>query len=343
MIIILLAVTLTAVLLSAFCSLMEAALLAVPLAHVKHLSDKNIKSGKILMGFKADMGAPISAILILNTISNTIGAAVAGAIVAREYDETAVVIYSLIFTGLILFFSEIIPKHLGATHPKTISSYIAKPLLFLTKLLAPLICVTSLVSKKFSSSSEPSVSEDEVLSMAQLGNEEGVIDNLEGSVIRNIIGLDRLLVKNILTPRVVVFRIEATTKVKEIKSDIPSWNNTRVPLFNDGDNDSISGYVIQRDIYRAIVSDEGEKTLAELSRPLTIVSEFMRADKLLLQMFEMGETICSVIDEHGAFTGIVTVEDIIEEIVGREIVDEYDLVSDLRTYARVLNQKSKKK
>jgi CBS domain containing-hemolysin-like protein len=322
---------------------MEAALFAVPIAHVKHLADSGSRSGRILMGFKEELGRPIAAILILNTISNTIGASVAGAIVASQYDQRAVIIYSLLFTTLILCFSEIIPKHLGATHSKTVSPYIARPLLLLIKLFAPCIAVTNLLSSAFGfSEGEASVSEDEVLSLTKLGREEGVIDHLEGSVIRNIIGLDRLLVKNILTPRVVVFRIAEDTKAGELSSELSTWNHTRVPLYEPGSSDKISSYIIQRDIFRSLVGGDEEKRLSELSRPITTVSEFMRVDKLLLQMFELRETICSVVDEHGDFAGIVTLEDIIEEIVGREIVDEYDLVSDLRSYARILNEKSKK-
>jgi CBS domain containing-hemolysin-like protein len=175
--------------------------------------------------------------------------------------------------------------------------------------------------------------------MAKLGHEEGVLDHLEGSVIRNVVGLDRRLVKDVLTPRVVVFRLGENTVLSDIREEMMDWSHTRVPLFPEDNQDNITCYVIQRDLFRNLIKGETDARLKDLARPLTTVTEFMRTDKLLLQMFETRESMCSVVDEHGAFAGIVTLEDIMEEIVGREIVDEYDLVSDLRSYAQILHRK----
>ncbi|MCB0324355.1 MAG: HlyC/CorC family transporter [Bdellovibrionales bacterium] len=331
-----------ALLISFMCSLMEAALLTVSLPYIKHLADRGSRSGKVLLQFKSHIGRPIAAILILNTVSHTVGASVAGALVA-DYGDHAVVVFSLVFTVLVLYLSEIVPKQLGTSYARQTAEFIALPLLVLTRVLHPIIWATEVVSKRLSGSDEePSVSEHEVLSMAKLGREEGVLDHLEGSVIRNVVGLDRLLVKDVLTPRIVVFRLEETTALREIREEIMEWSYTRVPIFPSSNPDSITRYVIQRDLFRALVKGETEIQLKDLSRPLSTVSEFMRADKLLLQMFESRESICSVVDEHGAFAGIVTLEDIIEEIVGREIVDEYDLVSDLRSYAQILYHKKRR-
>ena len=323
---------------------MEAALFAVPMPHVRHMSDQGSRQGAILLKFKEEIGRPISAILILNTISNTLGAALAGALVGRMYGQEAVVLFSIVFTLLILFFSEIIPKQIGAVYARQVSPYIAYPLLFLIRAFLPLVKLTEGVSQyvQRKGTSQPSMSTSEVISMADLGREEGVLDHLEGSVIKNIVGLDRLLVKDVLTPRVVVFRMLAPTKLEEIRESIMEWNHTRVPIYSEDAPDSVTRYVIQRDIFRALLIGQDDKTLEQLSRPLTTVSEFMRADKLLLQMFEQRESMSSVVDEHGGFAGIVTLEDIIEEIVGREIVDEYDLVSDLRSYAQILHNKTRK-
>ncbi len=324
---------------SALCSLMEASLYSVPLPHVKYLADKGSKQGKILLDFKNEMGPAISAILILNTIAHTIGAAMAGALVA-PYGEHAVLGFSVVFTILILYLSEIVPKQIGTYYARETAEFIAYPLYALTVALGPLIVLTEFVARYFGTSSEtPSMSEQEVLSMAEIGREEGVLDHLEGSVIRNVVGLDRRLVKDLLTPRVVVFRLEESIILDDIREEIMGWNHTRVPLFPEKNPDSISRYVIQRDLFRNLISGKEQTALIDMSRPLRTVTEFMRTDKLLLQMFETRESICSVVDEHGAFAGIVTLEDIMEEIVGREIVDEYDIVSDLRSYAQILHRK----
>ena len=329
---------------SGLCSLMEASLFAVPLPHTKFLADSGSKRGKLLMSFKEDMSQPISAILILNTVAHTIGAAVAGALAAELYGERGVLIFSVIFTLIILYLSEIVPKQIGSMYSKQVSELVAFPLLVLIKLLYPLVKVTECFSRLLGSTDHlPSVSHEEVLSLAEIGREEGVIDHLEGSVIKNVVGLDRSLVKDILTPRVVVFRLEKDRRVSDLTDEIVNWNHTRVPIYAEDTPDQLNRYVIQRDLFRAIISGEGDRTLEELSRPLTTVPEFMRADKLLLQMFEQRESICSVVDEHGGFAGLVTLEDIIEEIVGREILDEYDLVGDLRSYARILYQSRKRR
>jgi len=123
---------------------------------------------------------------------------------------------------------------------------------------------------------------------------------------------------------------------------LPTWNHSRVPLFKKREPDFLTGYVIQRDIYRELLAGNEGGKLVDLSRPLQAVPELMRVDKLLLKMFEEREHICAVVDEHGSLAGIITLEDIIEEVVGREIVDEYDAVSDLRTFAKILRTRKAK-
>lgn len=323
---------------------MEASLFAVPLAYAKNLADNDSRLGKLLLRFKQNLGRPISAILILNTISHTIGAAVAGAMVDKLYGEKTLVLFSVVFTLAMLYLSEIIPKQIGAVFARRVSLLIVTPLNWLIFILSPLIWVTDGVHRLFKSKDmQPSVSEQEFLSLAEIGTSEGVLDNLEGSVIKNIIGFDRLLVKDVLTPRVVVFRLSEDAKLSDIKEDIFSWSHTRVPLHVEGDEDLITGYVLQRDLYRAMLQGEDLETpLKKFIRGVTTVNELMRADKVMLEMFEKREAICSVVDEHGSFAGLVTLEDFVEDLVGKEIVDEYDLVSDLRAYARALYSRKRR-
>ncbi len=331
--------------LSFFCSIMEAALLTVPYAHVKHVADQGSRAGKKLLEFKEDIRSPIAAILLLNTVSHTIGSAVGGALVAEMFHtDSAVLAFSVIFTLALLYLAEIPPKELGVVYCRTLSVWMTYPLAFFIKLFWPLIKLSEALARFVAGDDEePSVSLAEVLSVAAIGSEEGVLDRLEGSVIKNIIGLDRKLVKDILTPRVVVFRLEENTLVADVEEDILTWNHTRIPLYPEDEPDRIERYVLQRDVFRALVRKQNEMPLKDLARPLTTISSLMRADQLLLQMFEKREHICAVVDEHGGFAGIVTLEDVIEEIVGREIVDESDLVSDLRSYARSMYARKTKK
>jgi len=332
------------IIISAFCSLMEAALYAVPYPYTKHLAESGSKRGKILMSLKNDVQKPIAAILILNTLANTGGAAIAGWAVAATFGETSLVIFSILFTLTVLYASEIIPKVLGVAYCKQISFFMARPLNFLIKILSPLIRASTIISGFIKSSEIQSrISQEEFLSMAALGTEEGALDHLEGSVIKNVIGLDELLVRDVLTPRVVVFRLEENTLLKDVKNSMLDWNHSRVPLYEEEDEDHLKSYVNQRDIYRELVKGNENIPLKDIARELETVPELMRVDKLLLQMFEQKEQICAVVDEHGGLAGIITMEDIIEEVVGREIVDEYDTVSDLRTFAKVVRFAKKRK
>ncbi|MCB0318324.1 MAG: HlyC/CorC family transporter [Bdellovibrionales bacterium] len=335
------------VFISAFCSLMEAALYAVPIAHAKSLAENGSKSGRLLLRFKEDMAAPVAAILILNTLSNTFGASIAGWAAGVVFGSKYLAFFSAAFTLTILYLSEILPKTIGVIYSKQVAGYIAYPLSILILLLKPFICISQWLSKFIRrETGEPSVSHEEMLSLAAIGTEEGSLDRLEGSVISNVIGLDKLLVRDILTPRVVVFRLDEETQISELKEEIANWNFSRIPLFNSSEPDHLNAYVTQRDIYRELLSDSVEIKLKDLSRPLHTVPELMSADTLLLEMFEKKEQICAVVDEHGGLAGIITLEDILEEVVGKEIIDEYDAVSDLRTFAKILrvvrNRKSSK-
>ncbi len=322
---------------SAVCSLMEAALYAVPISYVRSLAEKGDKSAKILLGFKDDIRSPITAILILNTIANTGGATVAGRAGAEWLDGWRLAVFSISFILAILYVSEIFPKILGVVFCKQIAPFVARPLKLIVKALRPAIALTDGISKKLQSTDKtPSVSEEEFMSMALFGPEEGALDRFEGSVVSNVIGLDRLLVKDIMTPRVVVFRLPQSRTVSELRNEIGDWTFSRVPLYADENPDSLTSYVTQRDVFLAIIDNRIDLTLKEISRPLSSVPELLPADKLLLQMFEQREHLCAVINEHGSLAGIISLEDIIEEIVGQEIVDEYDSVTDLRTFAQIM-------
>lgn len=314
---------------------MEAAFYAVPIHYIKGLAESGSKTGKLLLKFKTDIGKPIAGILIVNTVANTVGAAVAGWAAGELYGSDFLVVFSGFFTLAILFCSEILPKQAGVVHCRRVATIIAYPLRVIIFFTYPLILVTEHLSRWIKREDGVSLSPQEILSVAAIGTEEGALDHFEGSVITNVIGLDELLVKNVLTPRIVVFRKRETMLISEIRNELSDWNYTRVPLFADEDPDHLTSYVIQRDIYRELLKGN-DLPLSDLARPLVTIPELMRVDKALLKMFEEKEHLFAVVDEHGSLAGIITLEDIIEEIVGREIVDEYDAVSDLRTFAKLL-------
>lgn len=321
------------------CSLMEAAYYAVSISYVRSLAEKGSGVGKLLLKFKEGIGEPISAILILNTVAHTAGASVAGWAAADLFGPNALLPFSVIYTLAVLYLSEILPKLIGVMHAKVVVRIFAYPLNFLIKILYPLIWISNLMAQKIPSGKGGEISTEEVLSMAELGEEEGALDSLESSVIENIIGLDQILVGAVMTPRVVVMRFNEALTLEQIKPEMDNLSYSRVPLYSEEDPDELTSYVTQRDIFRELVHGHNQKTLKEISRPLKTVPELMRCDKLLLEMFAEKEHLYSVVDEHGGLAGIITLEDIIEEIIGHEIVDEYDAVSNMRALARLLRFK----
>ena len=328
---------------SFLCSLMESAFYAVPMSYVHDGAKSNSISRKLLIKFKEDMGKPISAILILNTIANTLGASASGFAVGAIFGAKALLPFSICYTLLILYFGEILPKLIGVSHSRFVSRFFAIPLNILIKLLYPLIYTSQFVSKHIKKNSKSEeISAKEVLSIAEIGEKVGSIDNLEGAVIENIIELDKILIKTIMTPRTVVVRFMEDLSLNDITAELDKLSFSRIPLYSQDEPDTLTSYVTQRDILKELIKGNKQKKLKEISRPIKTVPDLMKCDSLLLDMFNSKEHLYSVVDEYGCLTGIVTLEDVIEQIIGHEIIDEYDKVSDLRALARLLSFKKYK-
>lgn len=314
------------------CSLMEAVLIAVPFAHVKARAAEGGRLGRQLLRCKEDLPKSIAAILILATTATTVGLVIAGSIVDDLYGPGALAVFAALMTVALLFASVIFPRILGVTYCRELALLVALPVSTLLVVFSPFIVVSEWISRRIRlTKAAPSISQEEVLSMAAIGTEQGALDHFEGSVITNVIGLDSLLVKDVLTPRVVVFRVDEALTLGDIAPEIAAWSFTRVPTYSLDEPDHLTGYVRQRDLYRELLRGNRTSTLRSLARPLQAVPELMRVDRLLLQMFEQREQVCAVVDEHGSLAGIITLEDIIEQIVGREIVGEYDSMRVERT------------
>ncbi|MGI6680895.1 MAG: CNNM domain-containing protein [Bdellovibrionota bacterium] len=322
------------------CSLIEAAFYSLPMTFVYEEAKKGSLSGKLLLKFKKDMGKPISAILILNTVANTTGASVSGWLVGELYGANALLPFSIFYTLLILYCSEIIPKLIGVANSRFATKLLAVPLNILIKILYPLIYISQFVSKKFQGNSKgEKIRAEEVLTIAEMGTKEGALDNLEGAVIENIIELDGVLVKTIMTPRTVVTRFMEDLTLDEIALELENLAFSRIPLYSSENPDKLTSYVTQRDILQELIKGNRNKKLKSIARPLKTVPDLMRCDALLLDMFNTKEHFYAAVDEYGGLSGIITLEDIIEQIIGHEIVDEYDAVSNLRALARLLRFK----
>ena len=323
-----------AVAISGICSLLEAVLYSVPLSQIESMVAEGRSAGRILQRLRQDVDRPIAAILSLNTIANTAGATVAGAAAQAVFGHAWLGYFSAFFTLLILMFSEVIPKTAGVVYNRALAGVIARPLSILVLLFTPLIWLTSFATKLISRGKvEHKVSQDELASMARLGLKAGAIEADEEGVIQNIMSLRSKAVSEIMTPRTVVFSLSAAATIQEVKDDSGVLNYSRIPVY-EKDMDDVVGMVLRRDLLTAMADGRGETRVEELMRPVDFVAEFLSVDRLLRWLMERRLHVSMVVNEFGGLVGLVSLEDVLEEILGMEIVDEFDQVADLRKLAR---------
>jgi len=322
------------VVISAFCSLLEAVLYSVPISHIEALTKDGSKAGRILQQLRADVERPITAILSLNTISNTAGAAIVGALAISMFGQQWLVYFSACFTLVILLFAEIIPKTVGVRYSRILVAFVARPLQILVWVFRPMISlcglITGLITQK---KAEPPISEEELINLAHLGLRTGVIEAEKVQVIQNILLLESKQAADIMTPRPVVFSLNADLTMKEVYHQHHRMTFSRIPVYGK-DPEDVVGIVRRNVVLTAIASDQWEVTLETLMEPVHFVIQTTSADRLLRMFLERRQHMFAVINEYGGISGVVTLEDVIEEILGQEIVDESDQVVDMRELAR---------
>jgi CBS domain containing-hemolysin-like protein len=321
---------------SALCSIIEAVLYSVPISHVEVLSQSNTLSGRTLKEMKSNIHKPITAILTLNTIANTMGAAVAGASAVALFGNQYLAWFSALFTLAILLFSEILPKTAGVAYAKQLSTLIALPLKWLVIILAPIIWMCQMITKLIPSKDRKELfSADEIQAVAVLSRKSGGIDPQQENVIANILELKNKLVRQAMTPRTVTFSLNKDLTVGESKELKSEWDrHSRVPVY-DKDPDEIVGIVLRKDVLLSFADGDEEQRLSDLMQPVHFVPESAPLNKVMMDFFERRQHLFVVVDEYGSVTGVISLEDILEEIMGREIIDESDLASDMREFARL--------
>ena len=318
---------------SATCSVFEAVLYSVPASKVAMLEQAGRPSGRLLREMRHNVAEPIAAILSLNTIANTGGGALAGALAASALGAGNVLYFSVAFTLAILLLSEVLPKTLGVVHAGTLAPFIARPIQGLVMIFAPLVALTSIVTKLVPRrQQEPRVSDEELLTLVGLGLRSGALKPHEARVIENVLSMETRTAKEIMTPRPVVFTLGAHVTTREAADAETLGKHSRIPVF-DGDAEDLVGVVHVVDILAAVARDRFDVRVEEIMRPIHFVVDTTPLDQLLRTFLERRQHLVAVIDEFGGFAGIVTLEDVLEELIGREIVDESDQITDLRAYA----------
>lgn len=326
---------------SFLCSVLEAVLLSTPMSFITMKESNNVRGAKLLKKLKSNIDKPIAAILSLNTIAHTVGAAGVGSEAVKVFGEAYFGIISAVLTILILVLSEIIPKTVGARYWRTLAIPSASVIQILILICYPLVLLSELITKLVSDGKQiQSVSREEVSAMASVGAEEGVLNLQENKMIQNMLKLSTVTAEQIMTPRVVVSYLPANCTLRQIYEEKSKNNYSRIPIYTDND-EYVSGYVLRQTILEKLTEDKFDLTLAEITRPILYFPENESVSVIWEKMLEKKEHITAIIDEYGCFRGIVTMEDIIETVFGFEIIDEKDPVADMQKLARERWQRRK--
>lgn len=325
-----------AIIVSATCSVLEAALYSIPYSQIEMLAHEHPASASMLKKLKNSIDQPITAILTLNTIANTLGAAVAGAAAAAVFGKNNLIWFSLSFTLAILLFSEILPKTVGVVYSKPIAPYIAYPLHWMVIILRPIIVLCQLVTFLVPHRNRKNqISAEELRAAAIISRKAGVIAKDQEKVITNILELDNKCVRQVMTPRTVTFMLDKNMTAAEAANLTDKWKmHSRVPVY-DGEYDNVVGTVLNKDVFLAIVEGRGNLQLGRIMHKVHFVPETAPLDRVLFDFFERHQHLFIVVDEYGSVTGVISMEDIIEEIMGKEIIDESDRTKDMRELARI--------
>ena len=319
---------------SFLCSMLEAVLLSMSLSHVSVINKSGDRNGARWARLKSDDSVkPLTAILTLNTIAHTMGAAGVGSEVSRIWGDDKLTIASIILTLAVLFLSEIIPKTLGSAYWKLLSGPSGIILSGMTKLLTPFFSPLLWFKRLIPRSATALVTRDELHALADISEEEGELDENEEAVIHNLLALRETKVKEVMTPRTVTLAFDQEWTIKQVLDETKILRFGRMPVYNE-DIDSLTGFVLRSDILVAASKDEWEQKISTLKKPLLTIGVEDSVDLALEKSLQSKVQILAVLDEFGGTAGIITMEDVIETLLGEEIVDELDEHEDMRELAR---------
>ena len=328
---------------SFLCSILESVLMSTSLSYINLREEEGYAPAKLMSQYKEDTGRPLAAILSLNTIANTVGAAGVGA-QAVQFGGMWVGIVSAITTLLILVFSEIIPKVIGTTYWRQLMGPSARIIRALIFILYPFVLLVELITRAFpNNEDDPSVSREEVLAMVNVGEEEGVVDEDENKIFSNLMRLDSIHAYDVMTPRVVAKTAPENMTLRAYYDNDEYDHFSRIPLYKPEAPEYITGYVLRNDALEELTEDHFRKTLGGIKRSLPAFDQDLTLGVIFDSMLKQKSQIAQIIDEYGMFVGILTLEDIIETIFGLEIIDENDTVIDMQQYARERWEQRQKK
>ncbi len=323
---------------SALCSSTETALFSVSPLKVKQLAQSNNPSALALLAIRENMSRPIATIVIMNNIFNIVGSILIGNTASQVLGESWLGLISGILTFLIIIFGEIVPKTIGDRYSERISLIMALPVTGLAIAFTPLVWIIENVTLRFfKTKKRPTTNEAEIKLLANIGQQEGIIESGEAEMIQRVFRLNDVTASDLMTPRIILTYIRGDLTLEEAQKDIIASQHTRI-IVVDRSIDQVIGFALKENLLTAIVEGNSHEKIANLARKVNFVPEIVRADKLMKDFIAAREHLAVVIDEYGGVAGVVTLEDVLEVITG-EIVDETDRTVDLQEIARKKREK----
>lgn len=318
---------------SFICSITEAALLSTPITYLKSKVKGGDKSAALLLRQRENIDKPLSAILSLNTIAHTVGAAGVGAQATIVFGEAYFGLVSAILTILILFLTEIIPKTLGTNYGRELVGFAGKSIRVMVVITYPLVIISSFLTRLLSGNkADMTTSREEVSALASIGTAEGIFAEKENRIIQNLIKLKNIRVTEIMTPRVVVVTADEEMTLQKFLERKEFLHFSRIPIYKTN-KDNITGYVFRAMVFEKLAEDQFDLKLKDIKREILVFPKSTTLFNAWDQMLLKREHISLVIDEYGGMDGITTLEDIIESLLGFEIIDEKDQIDDMQKFA----------
>ncbi len=318
---------------SFLCSILESILLSTNVSYISVLENTNPKAGKLLKKLKTDIDKSIASILILNTFANTLGATAIGIQAQSVFnnDSTLVLFVTIALTFMILFFAEIIPKTIGAIYWKQLAPYAVRFIEFFIFITYPIILLTLFLTKKISKNKDDTITREEILHTTLLSEEDGIINDMESDIIENTLSLKEVKIKDILTPRSVVFSVQKDTLIQDLLDDSRTFKFSRVPVYSDS-IDHIVGMVLTKKLFKHAIKNPSV-TIESIMVAVDSINENIPVSKALSSFTKVKGHMLIVTDGYDQTEGIVTLEDCIETLLGLEIMDELDTTEDMRKLA----------
>ncbi|MFK8010570.1 MAG: CNNM domain-containing protein [Marinicellaceae bacterium] len=318
---------------SFLCSILEAVLLSVTPSYVENIQSERPRSAKHLVHVKEHLDKSLASILILNTFAHTMGAAGVGSQALQIFGQEWETLIAFTLTLVILYFSEIIPKTLGSTFWKKLAIPSAFIIRILVKIVYPLVWLSTLLTKLFSHHKDNEVTREEIIALASLSHKGGELFSQENAYLYNLLNLRNKKTEEILTPRTVVHMLDESLTVTDALNDPITGQFSRMPAYAS-DYDNVTGKVIRVDLFEAERKGQGDEQIVNFVKPINRVSEKLSVHNLLDLFIKRNAHLFLVEDEFGQTAGIVTLEDAIETLLGREIVDERDITDDMQALAK---------